>query len=119
MENSRIESTLKNEEVRYDMARLEKAVQYLTELITHYNSEEADKFIKEFGFDMLSWLGELFEYWAKDKDIQYHAGSIFDTKKDKQSAQTKLFFTDLMKAGVVYGVDEDKQFCPYWKPTRW
>ena len=61
-----------NEEVRYKTMRLEKAIQYLSELKVHYDSAEADKFVQEFGLDMLNWMRELSEYWSKDKDMKYY-----------------------------------------------
>ena len=91
-----------NEEVRYKYERLEKAVHFLVELKTNYDPKEADKFVQEFGFDMLNWTRELLEYWSKDEDMQYHTEDAFKPK-DEDCPQ-EYTFTDLMRAGASYGM---------------
>ena len=95
--------TRHNEEVRYKTTRLEKARQYLSELKAHYDPTEADKFVQEFGFDMLNWMRELSEYWLKDKDMQYCTESVFKPKENNQCAQ-EYTFTDLLRAGASCGM---------------
>lgn len=49
-------ATIHNEEVRRKYMRLQKAIQFLVELKIHYSPEQADKFVNEFGREMLCWM---------------------------------------------------------------
>ena len=95
--------TQHNEEVRYKYMRLQKAVQFLVELKIHYSPEHADKFVNEFGREMLCWMKELLDYWSKDKDMQYCTESVFKTKEDSQPAQ-EVSLLDMMRTGASYGM---------------
>ena len=58
-------TTIHNYEVRYKLNRMKAAIDTLSKL-KDADDITPEQFVNEFGYDLLSWLQELQEYWSKD-----------------------------------------------------